>query len=177
MFDTMTLTKLGGGLFGSLLIFMLGGWLAETIYVTAEYGYGERQQAYTIEVEGDETGAEPEIEVDQAALFAAAWPVADAAEGVGEFRACAACHAIAADEQKVGPSMHGVVDRAVGSVAAFGGYSGALSAAFDVWTPENLNLFLLHPKVAAEGTSMNYGGIEDVQDRANLIAYLATLDG
>jgi len=177
MFDTMTLTKLGGGLFGALLIFMLGGWFAQTIYETAEYGYGERQQAYTIAVEGDANSAEPEPEVDQVALFAVAWPLADAAEGAGEFRACAACHAIVADDQKVGPSLYGVVDRAVEGVAAFDDYSGALSAAFDVWTPENLNVFLLHPSVAAEGTSMNYRGIDDVQDRANLIAYLASLDG
>ena len=32
MFDTMTMTKLGGALCGALLIYLLGVWFAETIY-------------------------------------------------------------------------------------------------------------------------------------------------
>ena len=32
MFDTMTLTKITGAFCGALLIYLLGGWAAETIY-------------------------------------------------------------------------------------------------------------------------------------------------
>jgi cytochrome c len=42
------------------------------------------------------------------------------------------------------------------------------------WTPENLSGFLENPRAYAPGTSMAYNGMSDVEDRANLIAYLAT---
>jgi cytochrome c len=56
-------------------------------------------------------------------------------------------------------------------------YSGALVAVADVWTPENLNGFLENPRGYAPGTAMGYNGMRDVEDRANLIAYLATIGG
>jgi cytochrome c len=179
MFDTMTMVKTGGGLFGALLVFMLGGWLAESIYVTPEHhGEGEHQQAYVIEVEGaeDEAATEEPAE-DIVALFAAAWPSADAAAGEEIFsRRCASCHSNEAGENMTGPYLHGVVGRAVDTATDFGGYSGELELHADVWSPENLNLFLHAPDEFAPGTAMNFGGLEDAQDRADLIAYLDSLD-
>jgi cytochrome c len=178
MFDTMTLTKIGGGLFGSLLVFLLGTWVADSIYATPEvHGEGEHAQAYVIEVasaEGEESGEPAE---DPVALFTAAFAVADAAAGEGEFRPCAACHALVEGENKTGPYLYGVVGRPVDTAAGFEGYSGELEKYADVWTPENLNLFLLKPSEFAPGTAMNFQGLEDAQDRANLIAYLDSIDG
>ena len=56
-------------------------------------------------------------------------------------------------------------------------YSGALVQVADVWTPENLNGFLENPRSYAPGTSMGYNGMRRIEDRANLIAYLATIGG
>ena len=39
-----------------------------------------------------------------------------------------------------------------------------------------LNAFLENPRGYAPGTSMSYNGMRDVEDRANLIAYLATFN-
>lgn len=72
--------------------------------------------------------------------------------------------------------MNGVVDRAVSSVEGFG-YSGSLIAVAQQWTPENLNAFLENPKGYAPGTAMNYRGLRKIEDRANLIAYLASIGG
>jgi cytochrome c len=66
------------------------------------------------------------------------------------------------------------VNRAVGSVDGYG-YSGALVAVADVWDPEHLNGFLTNPKSYAPGTKMGFAGLKSVDDRANLIAYLATI--
>jgi cytochrome c len=74
-----------------------------------------------------------------------------------------------------GPSLYGVVGRDVGSVDGFN-YSGSLSAVADVWTPENLNAFLENPRGYAPGTSMSYNGMRNIEDRADLIAYLDSLD-
>jgi cytochrome c len=153
MLDTMTLTKALGAFCGSFLVFLLGSWAAESIYGQHEAGHGEEHvQAYAI-----------------ATLLASA----DAGAGEKVFGKCASCHKVDGTDG-TGPHLNGVVDRAKASVAGFG-YSGALTAmAGDAWTPENLNIFLEDPKSYAAGTTMGFGGLPKPEDRANLIAYLAT---
>ncbi|NNF91385.1 MAG: cytochrome c family protein, partial [Boseongicola sp.] len=56
-------------------------------------------------------------------------------------------------------------------------YSGNLVAVAETWTPENLDGFLADPKGWAPGTKMGYAGMKSVEDRANLIAWLDSLDG
>ena len=167
MFDTMTMTKVIGGLCGTWLVFLLGGWLAEEVYHTGGHG---SEQAYVIEVE-DAGGAEEAVEeVDFAVVMASA----SAADGEGLWRACRSCHSLESGQNGTGPYLYGVVNRPVGSANGFG-YSGALSAVADVWTPEALNGFLESPRSFAPGTAMSYNGMRKVEDRANLIAYLATV--
>ncbi|MBU2994236.1 c-type cytochrome [Octadecabacter sp. 1_MG-2023] len=171
MFDTMTMTKVLGGVCGTLLVFLLGKWAAEEIYHPG--GHGDHEQAYVIPVEGAEDAAP----VEEGPDFAEVYAMADAAAGEGQWRACAACHKLEPGVNSTGPALYGVVGRAVGGVADFGSYSGALNDAADVWTPENLNAFLENPRGFAPGTGMTYNGMRKIEDRANLIAYLDSLDG
>ncbi|MEO0937772.1 MAG: c-type cytochrome [Pseudomonadota bacterium] len=166
MFDTMTFTKGFAALCGALLVFLLGAWAATELYQGPAY----KEQAFIIEVEDTGAAAEPEPEVDFATLYAAA----DASAGERLYRQCSACHQLAVGENRAGPYLHGVVGREVGVASGFGGYSGALTEVAEVWTPENLNGFLEAPRSWAPGTSMGYNGMRDPEDRANLIAYLAT---
>jgi cytochrome c len=173
MFDTMTMTKILGGFCGSLLVFLLGGWVAETVYHSGGGGHGDdHAQAYVIEVASEEATAEVEEEIDFAVLMASA----SAADGEGLWRNCRSCHALEAGDNGVGPYLYGVVGREVGTADGFGSYSGALSAVADVWTPENLFDFLESPSGYAPGTSMSYRGMRKPEDRVNLIAYLDSLD-
>ncbi len=171
MFDTMFWTKVTGGFCGAFLVYLLGGWAAELIYSP---GHGEHEQAYVIEVaSADAAPAEAEAEGPPFAdLYAAADPVA----GEAAFRACSSCHKVEEGQNATGPSLHGVVGRPVDSVADFD-YSGALELVADVWTPEHINSLITNPKVFAPGTKMTYPGMRSAQDRANVIAYLATLGG
>ncbi|MBE0412195.1 c-type cytochrome [Yoonia sp.] len=170
MFDTMTMTKVIGALCGSLLIFLLGGWAAEIIY----HGGGghDDRQAYIIEVETDEVVEDVVEEIDFAIVMASA----SAADGEALWRNCRSCHALEAGVNGVGPYLHGVVGRDVGAASGYNSYSGALTQVADVWTPENLNGFLENPSAYAPGTSMGYRGMRSVEDRANLIAYLDSID-
>ena len=173
MFDTMTMTKIVGGLCGTFLVFLLGGFVAEFIYHPAESHDGEHHQAYTIPVEGgDDHGGEDVAEVPFEEVFASA----DAAAGERLFRQCQACHKVEDGANGTGPHLYGVVGRAVDSVDGYS-YSGALEQVAEVWTPENLNGFLENPKGYAPGTKMGYAGMKSVEDRANLIAWLDSLDG
>ena len=62
--------------------------------------------------------------------------------------------------------------RDIASADGFG-YSDALTGLEGNWEPESLSGFIENPRGYANGTAMSYGGMDDVEDRANLIAYLA----
>jgi len=173
MFDTMTLTKATGAVCGSLLVFLLGSWAAESIYSMGG-GHGEdHAQGYVIDTGDDGAEEEPVDEgPDIAALFAAA----DAGKGERVFNKCKACHVLEDGQNGVGPHLYDVVGRDVGSVDGFG-YSGALGEAADVWSAENLFAFLENPAGYAPGTSMGFAGLGKPEDRANVIAYMDQVDG
>ncbi|KJZ17546.1 c-type cytochrome [Loktanella sp. S4079] len=104
----------------------------------------------------------------------------DAAAGERVFRRCAACHAVGdGAEAKAGPVLNGIVGRAAGIAEGFD-YSPALlefAAAQElIWVPETLDAFLTKPREYIDGTKMTYAGLRKEEDRANLIAYLATFE-
>ncbi|EIE53107.1 cytochrome C [Salipiger aestuarii] len=169
MLDTMTITKAVGGACGALLVYLLGGWVADTLYTTGG-GHGEEHAAaYVID-----TGSEPAAE-EETVDFATLMGSAEADKGEKVFGKCRACHKIDGTDA-TGPHLNGVVGRDIGTVAGFG-YSGALDQVGDVWSPENLFAFLENPKGAAPGTTMSFAGLKKAEDRVNLIAYLDGLDG
>lgn len=97
----------------------------------------------------------------------------DAAAGEKVFNQCKACHTIEAGKNRVGPSLHGVVGRAAGSVEGFQ-YSPAMKSSGLTWTPETLDKYLADPKAAVPGNKMAFAGLKNAEDRANVIAYLST---
>lgn len=167
MFDTMTFTKVAGGVCGALLVFLLGKWAAEELYHVGGHGKGEA--AYVIEVEETEV-ASAEEEVPFEEILAAA----DVAKGKRVFNKCSACHKLNDGDNGVGPHLYAVVGRDIQAADGFS-YSGALAEAGDVWTAENLNAFLENPSKWAPGTSMGFAGLKKVEDRANVIAYLDSI--
>ena len=84
---------------------------------------------------------------------------------------CTACHAI--DSNKTGPAHRGVMGRRVGSLAGYT-YSVELARSRLRWTPQTLNVWLEDPEELVAGQRMGFQ-VEDPQQRADLIAYLATL--
>ena len=171
MFDTMTLTKITGGLCGLFLVFLLGKFGAEFIYHKGGHGGDDHHQGYVIDTGSDDDGGEEVVEVPFAEVYASA----DAGAGEKLFRQCKACHSTEDGKNGTGPTLYGIVDRAVGSVDGYG-YSGKLVAVASEWTPENLSDFLENPKGYAPGTKMSYKGMPDVEDRANLIAWLQSVN-
>lgn len=171
MLDTMTMTKIVGGFCGALLVFLLGNWVAESLYATGGGHGGEGEQAYVIEVAESDTGGAAEEGPDFETVMASA----DADSGSKVFNKCKACHKIDGTNA-TGPHLDGVVGRAIDSVDGYG-YSGALEQVGETWSPENLYHFLENPRGVAPGTKMSFSGLRDAQDRADLIAYLQGLGG
>ena len=171
MFDTMKLTKIGGALCGALLIFLLINWAGNVIYSNGS-GHGQHAEAaYVIEVEVAATPTTTETGPSVADMVASA----DIAKGAKTFSKCKACHKVEKGVNAVGPSLYGVVERAKASMEGFS-YSGALTGLGGNWTVEDLDAFLTKPKAFAPGTKMGFAGVKKANARANLIAYLKSLD-
>jgi len=170
--DTMTLTKIVGSLCGALLIFLFGNWAGEALYSVGG-GHGEEEQAYVIDTGKEEAAP---AEEDSAPSFAAVYASADAAAGESVFNQCVACHKASEVTNGVGPHLVGVVGRKIASVEGYG-YSDALAGLEGEWTPEELDPWLENPAGYAPGNKMGFAGIGDIEERANLIAYLQTFEG
>jgi len=106
------------------------------------------------------------------ATATAAVAAGDAAKGKAVFEQCAACHSLEADQNGVGPSLHGLFGRKSGSEEDFV-YSAAMRRANVIWMPETLDRYLADPQGGVfRGNRMPFAGISDEQSRADLIAYL-----
>ena len=100
----------------------------------------------------------------------------DALAGKKVFNKCMACHEAATDKNKVGPSLHGVIGRAAGSLPSFVGKSSpamtAAGAGGLVWDETNIAAYIKAPKEKVPGNRMAFPGLGDETDIANVIAYL-----
>ena len=74
----------------------------------------------------------------------------------------------------MGPSLHGVFDRASAQAPAFT-YSAALQDAKLQWNESNLDKWLASPATLLPGNIMMYPGQADAQSRQHVIAYLKSL--
>ena len=99
----------------------------------------------------------------------------DAAAGKSDFAAaCAICHSVQAGQNKIGPTLFGVVGRKTGAVPGYS-YSPGNQNANLTWDDATLDKYLESPRAVVPGTKMAYGGLKDPQKRADLISYLDTL--
>ena len=98
----------------------------------------------------------------------------DAAAGKTVFAKCGICHSIKEGENKIGPSLFGIVGRPAHSITTFN-YSPAMAAHNVTWDAATLDQYLADPRAVVPGTKMIFPGLKSEQDRANVIAYLATL--
>jgi cytochrome c len=89
------------------------------------------------------------------------------------FLQCKTCHVRIEGQNRIGPSLAGVVGRKAGTVAGFS-YSDANKNSGITWTPEKLFQYLEAPQRVVPGTKMTFAGLPKPQDRADVIAYLQT---
>ncbi|WP_114951376.1 c-type cytochrome [Sphingosinicella terrae] len=90
------------------------------------------------------------------------------------FAICSTCHTIGPGQNRLGPTLHGVVGRGAGSLPDFA-YSPAMRDSGIVWTPETLDRFLADPRGTVPGNRMAFAGLADDARRRQLIDYLTSL--
>ena len=91
-------------------------------------------------------------------------------------KTCANCHSVEAGVNKVGPTLFDIVNRPVASVHGYDYSKKMLSMRkpWKVWDEKHLDTYLTHPREVLHGVKMFFA-VPDAKDRADVIAYLATL--
>ena len=105
-------------------------------------------------------------------------PAAHAAEeaGAAELQAfndhCRTCHSSKRDDNRLGPSLFGVVGRKAASVQGFA-YSDAMKSSGLTWDVGTLDTFIANPEAVVPNNGMKpFGGISDARQRGLIIDFL-----
>jgi len=158
--------KVFAAILSSALLIMVITTVSEGIFHTEH-----AKPAYSIEVAVE---ASADAVVEQGPTLAELLAAADPAKGERQWAKCRACHTLEKGGRNgTGPNLYGIVNRGVGADDSFK-YSGALADNTAVWTWDLLNDWLRSPKNTFSGTSMAFAGIRKDEQRADLLAYLAT---
>jgi cytochrome c len=103
---------------------------------------------------------------------------AGAAEPDGQVEynnACRTCHSMKPGDNRLGPTLHGVVGRKAGTVEGFA-FSSAMKSSRITWDEATLDKFITNPEAVVSGNGMKpFGGIDSAEDRAKIIGYMKTL--
>jgi cytochrome c len=105
-------------------------------------------------------------------LSAAAAQQGDAARGQRLFQNCVACHSLEPDKNLTGPSLSGVIGRKAGTLPSFSRYSDAIKSSGVAWDEKTLDAWLADPQHVIPDNQMTFPGIENRQQRADVIAFL-----
>ena len=86
---------------------------------------------------------------------------------------CRECHAFDKGDNRIGPTLYGVVGRKAGTVPGFG-YSESLKDSGITWNEKNLDQWITNPNSVVPGNNMGaiFSGLPDAKERAKIIAFL-----
>jgi cytochrome c len=88
---------------------------------------------------------------------------------------CRTCHSAEPGDNRLGPSLHGVMGRKAGSVEGFA-YSPGFKTTDLVWDDGNMDKFIENPNSVFPGSNMaTFAGLSDQDQRKAIIDYLKTL--
>jgi cytochrome c len=152
---------------------LVGGMITLSVGILTDFIYQPHHGAQAAHEGGAEGGgAAPAAKPAPLEPVLGLIATADAAKGEKLFAKCTSCHTATADNKnKVGPGLYGVVGRVSGTHPDFA-YSEPMKAHAKPWTFADLSHFIARPKELIPGTKMTFPGLPNVQDRADLIAWL-----
>jgi cytochrome c len=89
---------------------------------------------------------------------------------------CRECHSFLKDDNRLGPSLYGVIGRKAGSLGGFA-YSESLKDSGVTWDEPTLDKWIANPGAVIPSNQMSppYGGVADAAIRKRIIAYLKTI--
>ena len=89
---------------------------------------------------------------------------------------CRECHSFVKDDNRIGPSLYGVVGRKAGTEPGFS-YSMSMKDSGITWTPTVLDQWIANPGAVVPGIAMSppFNGICDADTRKRMIAFLSSI--
>jgi len=89
---------------------------------------------------------------------------------------CRECHSFLKGDNRLGPSLYGVVGRKAGVEPGYG-YTQSLKDSGVTWDEPTLDKWIADPGAVIPGNGMSppYGGVADAEIRKRIIAFLKTL--
>jgi len=86
---------------------------------------------------------------------------------------CRECHSFDKGDNRIGPTLYGVVGRKAGTVPGFA-YSDSLKSSGITWDEKTLDKWITKPNAVVPGNNMGaiFSGLPDAGERAKIIAFL-----
>jgi cytochrome c len=87
--------------------------------------------------------------------------------------ACRTCHSMRKGDNRLGPSLHGVLGRKAGASEGYAAYSQAMKGSDIVWDEATLDRFLANPEAVVPNNNMKpFAGVPDPAVRKRIIEHL-----
>ncbi|MDZ4735284.1 MAG: cytochrome c family protein [Rhodospirillaceae bacterium] len=167
MSSSLEANKIAGALLVAGLVALTSGIVADFL-VQPHYG-----TEHAMEIPAGEPAAPSDA--TPVGPIAPLMAAADPAAGQAVAKKCLTCHTFEqGGANKVGPNLWNVLGGPVAHLTDFQ-YSPAMAEHGGIWGYEELNAFVASPRTHVPGTKMAFAGINKIEDRADLLAYLRTL--
>lgn len=87
---------------------------------------------------------------------------------------CRQCHSVKPNDNRLGPSLHGIVGRKAGTLEGFNNYSEGLKKSGITWDEATLDKFIEAPDKVVPGNNMKpFAGLPEGDQRKAIIGFLA----
>lgn len=173
--NSWEVTKIAAAVLSALLI-IFG---TKTAIEISQASHGKVIAGYKLPVKEGAPGAIAAAGPSKAITIAEIAPLLTKASvegGQAVFKKCLACHTPdKGGANRVGPNLWNIVDRSKSAVPGFTYSESAKAKASEKWSYEALVGFLYSPAGYMPGTKMQFAGVKDANELADVIAYLRSL--